>query len=249
LLVVLGKNAELKVVEQFSSPDDVTVLAVTTKELYVGEGGRLSMATLQEWGAKSYLIDNDMALVERDATVDWITLNVGSKVSKMKFGSDVAGPGSSAEMDGIFFASDNQHFDQTTWQIHSSPHTYSRLLYKGAVKDKGHSVYQGIIQAKPGAIDVDAYQTNNNLVLNDGAKADTIPGLLIDADDLKCSHGATIGNVNEEEVFYLKTRGLSDQQARKIVIMGYFEEIIERLPFDCVQALVRSRVEAKLATL
>lgn len=249
LLVTAGKRSEATILERFVSSDGAVFQAITAKELFVGEAGRLRMVSLQEWGDSSYLIDNDMAVVERDGQVDWITLNFGSKVSKMKFGSDVAGPGSSAELDGIYFAIGDQHLEQTTWQIHSSADTYSRLLYKGAVKDKGHSVYRGIIQAKPRCIRVDAYQTNNNLVLSDGARADTIPGLLIDADDLKCSHGATIGNVDEEQVFYLRSRGLSDHDARKIVIMGYFDEIVDRIPYEFVKDRVHEQIEAKLGSL
>ena len=249
LLVVLGARSEATIAERCVSPDGTTMLAVTTKELYVGEGGNLRLLSVQEWGDKTYLIDNGMGRVERDGTLEWLTLNFGTRVSKSKFGSDVAGPGSRAELDGIFFATGDQHLDQKTLQKHSSPHTYSRLLYKGAVKDRGHSVYQGIIQAKPGAIDVDSYQTNNNLVLNDGARADTIPGLLIDADDLKCSHGATIGNVDEEQVFYLRSRGLSDADARKLVIMGYFEEIVDRIPFEAMRDRVHAQIEKKLGEL
>jgi Fe-S cluster assembly protein SufD len=247
LLVVVGNGSQAKLAERYLSSDDATVISVASKEMYIGEGANLRMVTSHDWGERTYVMDHDMARVERDGRIDWITLNFGGKVSKLMFGSDVAGPGSSAELDGLFFAAADQHVDQTTLQIHSSPHTYSRLLYKGAVKDRGHSVYQGIIQAKPGAIDVDSYQTNNNLVLNDGAKADTIPGLLIDADDLKCSHGATIGNVDPEQVFYLRSRGLSEEEARRMLIVGYFEEIVDRIPFDFLKDRVHEHIEEKLA--
>ena len=247
LLVVVGAGSRAKLVERYVSADEATLVSVASKEMYVGEGANLQMVTSHDWGDQTYVMDHDMAKVERDGRIDWITLNFGGKVSKLMFGSDVAGPGSSAELDGLFFAAADQHVDQTTLQIHSSPHTYSRLLYKGAVKDRGHSVYQGIIQAKPGAIDVDSYQTNNNLVLNDGARADTIPGLLIDADDLKCSHGATIGNVDPEQVFYLRSRGLSEDEARRMLIVGYFEEIVDRIPFEFLKDRVHEHIEEKLA--
>ena len=164
----------------------------------------------------------------------------------MKFGSDVAGEGSSAELDGLFFCDLDQHVDQKTLQIHSAPNTYSRLLYKGAVQDKGHSVYQGVIQARPGAIKVDAYQTNNNLILTDGAQADTIPGLLIDADDLKCSHGATIGNLDPDQLFYLRSRGFSEAAAKRILVLGFYDEIADRIPYEAIRARVHAIVEEKL---
>jgi len=246
LLVVAGARSSASILEQYTSPDGLPFMHVAAKEMYVGEGGQLKFITLQECGNETCFLANDRAYVEREGVIDWFTFNIGSKVSKTKFGSDVAGPGSKAELDGIFFASKEQHMDQKTLQIHSSAHTYSRLLYKGAVKDHGHSVYQGIIQAGRGAIDVDAYQTNNNLVLNDGARADTIPGLLIDADDLKCSHGATIGNVDEEQVFYLRCRGVPEEVARKIIILGYFEEIAARVPYAFLQEQIHRHIESKL---
>jgi Fe-S cluster assembly protein SufD len=189
-----------------------------------------------------------MARVGRDAQVDQINLNFGGKVSKVKFGSDLAGPNSAAELDGLFFTTGEQHIDQTTWQVHSSPDTYSRLLYKGAVRDTSQSVYQGIIKAKPGAIRVDAYQTNNNIVLNDGARAHTIPGLLIDADDLKCSHGATVGNLDPDQIFYLRSRGIEEAEARRLVMLGFFEEVIERIPQDFIRERVQEIIRERMPT-
>lgn len=242
MLVVAEEGSEATVVEHLVSGDETRMGVISAKELFVAAAARLRFLTLQEWGRRTFQIGNDMAVVQRDAQIDWITLNLGSRVSKLKFGSDVAGPGSAAELDGIFFTDQDQHIDQTTLQIHSSPDTYSRLLYKGAVTDQGHSIYRGIIQAKPGAIKVDAYQTNNNLVLSDGAIADTIPGLLIDADDLKCSHGATIGNLDQDQVFYLRARGIPEHEARKLLILGFYDEILDRIPY----AALRDRVHAVL---
>ncbi len=246
LVIVAESGSEATVVEHLESDDEVSMGVVSARELYVDQAARLKFLTLQEWGRGTYQIGNDMAVVQRDAQVDWITLNLGSQISKLKFGSDVAGPGSSAELDGIFCTDTDQHIDQTTLQIHSAPHTYSRLLYKGAVMDQGHSVYRGIIQAKPGAIKVDAYQTNNNLVLSNGAIADTIPGLLIDADDLKCSHGATIGNLDENQVFYLRARGIPEHEARKLLILGFYDEILDRIPYASIRDRVHELLVEKL---
>jgi len=246
LVVAAGKNSSALIAEHLVSADNTKFLAVPEREMYVDEAARVKLVSLQEWGNDACQISNDWGLVARDANLNWITLNFGSKVSKMKFGSDVAGPGSAADMDGIFFASGEQHMDQRTLQIHSSADTYSRLLYKGAVKDAAHSVYQGLIIARPGAIRVDAYQTNNNLVLNPGARADSIPGLLIDADDLKCSHGSTLGNLDPEQLFYLQSRGLSEQAARRILIMGFFEEVVERIPYAFIQDRVHQHIDKKM---
>lgn len=246
MLVSVGKCAVLSLTEEFKSPNGHSFLVIADKEMHLAEGSRLKTVTVKGWGDETYLLGNDMARVGRDAQVDQINLNFGGKVAKMKFGSDLAGPNSAAELDGLFFTCGKQHVDQTTWQVHSSPDTYSRLLYKGVVKDDSQSVYQGIIKAKPGAIRVDAYQTNNNIVLNDGARAHTIPGLLIDADDLKCSHGATIGNLDEEQVFYLRARGIPDAEARRLVMLGFFEEVIERIPQEYVREEVHEWVRQRM---
>ncbi len=246
LVVVAEPQSRGMMVERLQSPDDIRFMAVPQRELYVQEGADFKLVSLQEWGLNSYQVSNDWGLAERDANLNWITLNFGSARSKMKFGGDVAGPNSAADMDGIFFASGEQHMDQRTLQIHSSPDTYSRLLYKGAVKDVGRSVYQGLIIARPGAIRVDAYQTNNNLVLNEGARADSIPGLLIDADDLKCSHGSTTGNLDPEQLFYLRSRGLSEAAARRALIQGFFEEVIDRIPQAVIREQVHQHIEQKM---
>ncbi len=246
LLVVAGKRSRATIAEHLVSPDAISMMAVMEKELYVGEAANLQMITLQEWGLNSCQIANDWALVERDARINWFMLNFGSRLGKMRFGSDVAGPGAAADLDGIFCLNGEQHMDQKTLQIHSSADTYSRLLYKGAVRDRAYSVYQGLIIARRDAVRVDAYQTNNNLVLNKGARADSIPGLEIDADDLKCSHGSTHGNIDPEQLYYLRARGISEAEARKILILGFYDEVVERIPLDFIREHVRRKIDRKL---
>ena len=246
LLVVAGARSKAAVVEHLTSPDAPVIQTVMSKELYVASSANVRVITLQEWGANTYHIANDWARVEREGKVDWVTLNFGSRISKMSFGSDVAGEGAGAELDGLYFATGEQHFDQRTLQVHSSPRTTSNLLYKGAVKDKARSVYQGLIIARPGANGVDAYQKNNNLVLSDGARADSLPGLQIDTDDLKCSHGSTIGNLDPEELFYLRSRGLDENEARRMLIKGFCEDIAGRIPYEFVKDAVSKQVDSRI---
>lgn len=246
LLAIVDRGSRLTLAEHYESAPDTQLLAVSVRELYAAPGAELRVASLQEWGAKTYHIGEDWVRAERDARVDWVTLLLGGRVSKMMVSCDVHEPNANALMSGLFFASEDQHIDQKTLQLHSAPHTYSNLLYKGAVKDNGHSVYQGIIEAAPGAIKVDAYQMNNNLILSEGARADSLPGLQIDADDLKCSHGATIGNLDPNQLFYLRARGLPEAEARQLLVMAFFEEVIARVPHEFMRERVREDVRRKV---
>ncbi|MCS6771258.1 MAG: Fe-S cluster assembly protein SufD [Kiritimatiellae bacterium] len=246
LLAIVDRGGRLTLAEHYESPADKDLLAISSRELYACAGASLRSASLQEWGGQTYHIGEDWVRAERDARVEWVTLLLGGRVSKMMVSCDVHEPNANAFMSGLFFASGNQRVDQKTLQLHSAPHTYSNLLYKGAVKDSGHSVYQGIIEAAPGAIKVDAYQMNNNLILSEGARADSLPGLQIDADDLKCSHGATIGNIDPNQLFYLRARGLSDAEARQMLVMGFFEEVIARVPYEFMRERVREDVRRKV---
>lgn len=246
IAVEAGKGSRAVIMEELSSPADRALMAAVSREMYAAEGANLQYITLQEWGGQTLYLADDRARVERNGRLHWIGLNFGGQLGKMNFSGEVAGEGASAELDGLFFASDEQHLDQRTLQIHSAPHTTSNLLYKGAVRDRARSVYQGLIIARPGAVKVDAYQKNNNIVLNEGARADSLPGLEIDTDDLKCSHGSTIGNLDEEQVFYLRTRGMDEREARRTLLKGFFEEISSRVPFEFVRERIERHVEEKI---
>jgi len=246
LLVIVEEQSDVKLVEHFHSDDGMPFMCISSREMYVARGSALKLTSLQEWGANTRHIGEDWARVERDGKVDWNTISLGGKVSKIMVGCNVCEQNANALLSGLFFADGDQHFDQGTLQLHASRDTYSNLLYKGAVKDRGYSVYQGVINAKAGAIGVDAYQMNNNLVMNEGARADSLPGLEIDADDLKCSHGSTIGTLDREQLFYLRSRGLSDVEARRIVVTGFFEEVVTKVPYAFLQERLREHIERKI---
>lgn len=246
ILFVAEAGAEVSVVEHFTSAPDAEFLCLGGREFYAGPGAKLKLVAVQEWGDRALHLGEDWARVEQDGRVDWVTLSLGGRASKLMVGSDVCAPRAHAQLSGVFFADRDQHFDQRTLQLHTSPHTTSYLLYKGAVKDTGRSVYQGVINAKPGAIDVDAYQMNNNLILNEGARADSLPGLEIDADDLKCSHGSTMGTLDPEQLFYLQSRGLPAAEARRLVVAGFFEEVIAQIPHAFVQERLREHIQLKM---
>lgn len=247
LLVCAGAGSAVRAVEWHDAPSEAEVMTVASKRWLIGEGAQLRWTTLRDEGPRAIHLADEWATLRRDAKLEWVTLNLGGRLIKARFTGDAAAPGAAAELDGLFFAHNQQHLDQKTLQVHSAPDTYSRLLYKGAVKDHAYSIYQGQIIAKPGAIRVDAYQKNNNLVLNDGARADSMPGLQIDADDLKCSHGSTIGNLDQEQLFYLRSRGIEERAARATLIRGFFEEVAQRIPYEHVRERLQQRVDERLA--
>lgn len=246
ILLVAEAGSVLTVAEHYRSADGIAFLAVGSREMYVGDNAVLKIVSLQEWGNETACIGEDWSQVGRDGKIDWVTLSLGAKVGKQMCGCDVRAPNANAFLSGLYFATGKQHFDQRTLQQHSSHHTYSNLLYKGAVKDEAHSVYQGIIAAGRGAIKVDAYQMNKNLVLSPNARADSLPGLEIDADDLKCSHGSTIGTLDPDQLFYLMSRGLSRSEARQMLVNAFFEEVIERVPYEFMQERIRHHVAEKM---
>lgn len=241
-----GAHSRVAVVEVYASPSEFAMLTAVSKRLLIGPAARVGWYTLRDEGDRTVHMADEWASLARDAQLEWVTLNLGGRLIKARFTGDALEPGATAELAGLFFAGGEQHVDQKTLQVHSAPDTFSRLLYKGAVKDRAYSVYQGQIIARPGAIRVDAYQRNNNLVLNDGARADSMPGLQIDADDLKCSHGSTIGHLDEEQLFYLRSRGIDARTARAILIEGFFEEIAQRIPNDGLREIVQRRVRERI---
>ncbi len=247
--VMAEELSEFTLVEHFESPDDAALVSVGVRETHLGPAANVRLVSLQEWGGNTHHISNEWTWLDRDARIDWLSLNFGARVSKVRLGGEIGGPGASAEMGGLYFGSGEQHYDQSTVQVHSAPHTQSNLLYKGAVMDRAYSIYRGMIEAKPGAQKIDAYQNNNNLVLSDGARADSIPGLEIEADDLRCTHGATVGHLDPEQLFYLRSRGLDETGARQMIISGFFEQIIHRLPYGFLQERVRRKVEEKMGGL
>jgi Fe-S cluster assembly protein SufD len=246
LLVIAEEQSQFSIIEDYQSFHETPFLCCSAREFYAHAGAQLKLVTLQEWGPSVVHIGEDWARVDRDATVDLLSLSLGGKTSKMTVGCTVCEPHANAYLGGLYFANDKQHFDQKTLQLHTAPDTYSKMLYKGVVKDKGYSVYQGIIQATHGSIGVDAYQTNNNLILDKGARADSLPSLIINADELACSHGATMGNLDPEQLHYLRTRGIDELQARKILVLGFFEEVVQRVPHTPIRDRLHDMIERKL---
>jgi Fe-S cluster assembly protein SufD len=246
-VIVLEEGAELTVLEEMlSAPAEGVALHAGGVEAFVGAGARLTYAQIQDWGRNVFHYGNVRAQVARDAELQWMQVMVGGRMTKANGYYNLDGQGARAFVNGFMFGDERQHFHLHTLQRHLQPHTTSDLLIKCCLKDRARSVYQGLIQVAEGAQRTDAYQANRNLLLSDLARADSIPGLEILANDVRCTHGATIGHVEPEHLYYLMTRGLPSVEAQRLIVEAFFEPVIERIPLETVRDRLRGEIERKL---
>ncbi|GAB4471922.1 MAG: Fe-S cluster assembly protein SufD [Anaerolineales bacterium] len=248
LLVWVDEDAELTLVHEVASPDqsEGQSFHAGIVEIHVGTGSHLTFVEMQSWGRDVWNFTHERARIERDGTLDWIFGSVGSQLTKTFMEIDLVGEGSTGKMSGFYFTNGNQHLDHDTQQNHFAPHTTSDLLFKGALQDRSRSVWQGMIYVAPGAQKTDGYQANRNLTLSSQARADSIPGLEIMADDVRCTHGATVGKIDEEQLFYLLSRGVPRPEAMRLIVEGFFEPIMERVPYGGVRQRFRTAIKQKL---
>ncbi len=237
LLALVDEGASVTYVHESASPTETgaDTMHAGIVEIKVKQGANLKFVELQSWGQHVWNFSHERARVERDGELDWIFGAIGSRLTKNFTELDLAGEGSTGRMSGFYFTDGKQHLDHDTQQNHFAPHTTSDLLFKGALKGKSRSVWQGMIYVAPGAQKTDGYQANRNLVLSPDARADSIPGLEILADDVRCTHGATVGNLEQEPLFYLKSRGIPEREAELLVVEGFFDPIMQRIPFEGVR--------------
>jgi Fe-S cluster assembly protein SufD len=189
---------------------------------------------------------HERARVGRNSNLDWVFGAMGSRLTKKFSDLDLVGEGANGRMSGFYFTDDGQHLDHDTQQNHLAPHTTSDLLFKGALRGRSRTVWQGMIYVSPGAQMTDGYQANRNLVLSKKARADSIPGLEILADDVRCSHGATVGRINPDEIFYLQSRGIPRSDAERLIVDGFFEPIMQRIPFKGVRSRLEKSISDKM---
>ena len=248
VVLVVDDGASATVVHETASPLGATeqTLHVGTVEVRVGKNAHLTFVELQSLGTNAWNFTHERVRIGRGGTVDWIFSAVGSHLTKNFSEIDLDGEGSTAKMSGFFFANGEQHLDHDTQQNHNAAHTTSDLLFKGALRDKSRSVWQGMIYVAPGAQKADGYQANRNLVLSRGARANSIPGLEILADDVRCTHGATVGQLDEEQIFYLMSRGMPREESEKVVVDGFFDPVLQRIPFEGVRERLKRAIEAKM---
>jgi Fe-S cluster assembly protein SufD len=249
ILVLVDEGASVTYVHESASPDlkGANSMHAGIVEIQVMQNASMKFVELQSWGRHVWNFSHERARVERNGNLDWIFGAIGSRVTKNFSELDLAGEGAQGRMSGFYFTDGAQHLDHDTQQNHLAPHTTSDLLFKGALKGKSRSVWQGMIYVAPGAQKTDGYQANRNLVLSDGARADSIPGLEILADDVRCTHGATVGKLEQEPLFYLKSRGIPQAEAEKIVVEGFFDPIFQRIPFEGVRERFQQYIADKMA--
>ena len=249
ILVLVDEGASVTYVHEAASPDDMASNSMHAGivEIQVLQDASLKFVELQSWGRHVWNFSHERIRVERGGNLDWIFGAIGSRLTKNFSELDLAGEGATGRMSGFYFTDGNQHLDHDTQQNHLAPHTTSDLLFKGALKGKSRSVWQGMIYVAPGAQKTDGYQANRNIVLSEGARADSIPGLEILADDVRCTHGATVGKLEQEPLFYLKSRGIPQAEAEKIVVEGFFDPIFQRIPFEGVRERFQEYIANKMA--
>jgi Fe-S cluster assembly protein SufD len=246
-LVVLDDGAEATFIDEYASETGKEpAIHNGAVELLVGDNASLLYASLQDFGTNLWLFTHERARTGRDAKIDWITSMMGTRLTKAFQTVELDEPGGWARMSGLFFSNGRQHFDLDTQQNHNAGDTVSDLLYKGALKEHSRTVWQGMIKALPGSQRIDGFQANRNLVLDRAARADSIPGLEIEADDVRCTHASTIGQLDETEIFYLMSRGIPRDTAMRMVVQGFFDPVMQRIPIEGVRERIAQRILEKV---
>lgn len=248
LLVYVEEGASLTYVHEAASQTEASGQAMHAGivEIYVGPRAKLQFVELQSWGEHVWNFSHERVHVDREAQLDWIFGAIGSHLTKNFSEIDLIGQGASGRMSGFYFTDGVQHLDHDTQQNHLARNTTSDLLFKGALRDKSRSVWQGMIYVAPGAQQADGYQANRNLILSREARADSIPGLEILADDVRCTHGATVGKIDADQVFYCRSRGIEYEEAECLIVEGFFEPIMQRIPFEGVRERFQDAIVEKM---
>jgi Fe-S cluster assembly protein SufD len=244
-VVSLGERAEATVLDRFGSPEsDHLVDAVT--ELLVADDAHLRYLSVQEHGSRTWHLGLQRALVGRNATLKTSAVALGGDYARLRSESVLHGEGAESDQLAVYFADGSQMLDFRTLQDHDAPRTRSDLLFKGAVEDVARSVYSGLVHLRPTAQKSNASQTNRNLVLTEGASAESIPNLEIEANDVRCSHASTVGPIDDDQLYYLETRGIPPDDAERLIVLGFFDDVLERLPVSALSRGLRRSVVDKL---
>ena len=214
--------------------------------MFLGQNAFVNYAQIQNWNKKVWNFSTQRAKLERGANLRWITTSLGSRLSKLDQLVEMNGEGSHADLLGLTATHARQHIDIHTYQKHAVSNSTSNLLYRNVLKDRSRTVWRGMIEVQKDAQKIDSYQQNDNLILSKQARADTIPGLEILADDVRCTHGATAGKIDQDQIFYLMSRGLSYNQAEQVIVNGFFESVLQRIPLEYLRNQLQESIAGKL---
>jgi Fe-S cluster assembly protein SufD len=247
LLVVCEAESSAVLIEDYASASaDLPGYSNAVTELFVEQAARLEYVSLQNLSRETWHFASHRARVERDAELDWIAGGFGSKKGKVWIENDLSGEGATSRVTGAYFADGVQHLDYDTYQLHSAPNTTSDFAFKGALRDRATAVWRGMIHVDPEAQKTNAYQENRNLMLSPTTHAVPIPGLEILANDVRCTHGATVGQVDRDQLFYLMARGLSRAEAERLIVRGFFTDVLDRIDLDPVREALEQMLEARI---
>src|SRR6184192_1342243 len=248
LLLVTDELAKVTVIEHFRSCDRRAVgFACGVNDLIAGPGAKVTYVCAQNWGENVVALQMNSTTVDHDASAMSLNLHLGSKYSRFESLSRLVGEGARSDLLAVAVATNEQEFDARTLQDHISPHTASDLLYKNALDDRARTTFGGLIRVEPHAHFTDAYQKVRNLLLSDDSEANSMPGLEILADNVRCTHGATSGQINEDEMFYLRSRGIPVPVAQRLIVTGFLNEVIQRLDQAAIADYLNQLIDRKFA--
>jgi Fe-S cluster assembly protein SufD len=250
-LVIAEDNAKITVADFFKSASQTPDAKLQTHftcgghDLYAGHGAQVTYIAMQDWSRETLSFQFNATVARRDAKVLSLNLHAGARQARHESFSQLSAPGAHSEMLALTVAHGTQEFDQRTLQIHQAPNTSSNLLYKNALLDQAKTIFSGLIVVDPDAQKTDAYQSNRNLMLSDEAEANSLPGLEIQANDVRCTHGATSARIDREQEFYLESRGIRAAQAQELLVFGFFEEVLGKIEHpelhDILTAIIREK--------
>jgi Fe-S cluster assembly protein SufD len=247
LLIVAEEGARFSFIEEHATASpELGGYSNVVSELFIGDGAKLEYVSIQNLSQETWHFASHRARVGRDAELDWVAGGFGSKKGKVRIENDLAGQGATSRVTGAYFADGTQHLDYDTLQKHLAPSTTSDFAFKGALRDQARAVWRGMIKVEKDAQKTNAYQENRNLLLSPKAHADSIPGLEIEANDVRCTHGATVSQVDRDELFYCMARGLSRGEAERLIVRGFYQEIFDRIELEPVRTALQTALEARI---
>jgi Fe-S cluster assembly protein SufD len=247
LLVIAEPESRFTLIEEYTSATpELAAYTNLVSELFVEQGAKLEYVSLQNLSRQTWHFANHHARVGRDAELDWVAGGFGSKKGKTWIQNDLAGRGATSRVTGAYFTDGDQHIDYDTFQLHQAPDTTSDFAFKGALRDTSTAVWRGMIRVEPDAQKTNAYQENRNLMLSPTTHAVPIPGLEILANDVRCTHGATVSRVDREQLFYAMARGLTHAEAERLILRGFFQDVLDRIDLEPVREALSEALEARI---